>query len=54
MMNPKRDPILYITVVEHMSALIDKYHIVGVPAQLKSEIWSRMLAKIRQHKFQQA
>ena len=55
MMHPKREPISYSTAVNYMItfkvALIDKFHMVSVPTQFKTDIWSRMLAKIRQHNF---
>ena len=58
MMKPENELIPYSTTVAYTSAfkvaLIKKYHTVGVPVQLKSEIWSRMLAKIRQFKFEYA
>ena len=55
MMHHKREPISYSTAVNYMItfkvALIDKFHMVSVPTQFKTDIWSRMLAKIRQHNF---
>ena len=58
MMKPENELISYGTEVEYMSSfkvtMIEKYHAIGVPAQLKIEIWSRMLAKIRQFKFEYA
>ena len=51
MIKPENELISYSTAVGYMSAfkvsMIEKHHMVGVPAQLKSEIWSRILAKIR-------
>ena len=57
-MKPDNELISYGTAIGYMSAfkvtMIEKYHTTGVPAQLQSEIWSRMLSKIRQFKFQYA
>ena len=58
MMSAKGDPISYGTATGYMSAfkcsLIDKFHKKGVPTQFQSGIWSRMLGKIRQAKFEYA
>ena len=57
-MKINQDFISYSTATGYMSsfkcALIDKFHKKGVPAQFESQIWSQMLAKIRQSKFQYA
>ena len=55
-MQINQDLISYSTATGYMStfkcALIDKFHKKGVPAQFESQIWLRMLAKIRQRKFE--
>ena len=58
MMSQNGDLISYSTATDYMRAfkcsLVDKYHSVGVPTQFESQIWSRMLSKIRQAKFADA
>ena len=58
MMSQNGELISYSTATGYMSdfkcSLVDKYHSVGVPTQFESQIWSRMLSKIRQAKFADA
>ena len=58
MMKPENELISYSTAVRYMSAfkvaLIEKHNMVGVHAQLKTQIWWRMLAKIIQFKVEYA
>ena len=57
-MNPKNDLISYQSAIGYMGAikchLIDKYHRVGVPQQLKEEVWKRKMTRIRSIKAEQA
>ena len=49
-MNPKKDLLSYLSATGYLGAvkndLLDKFHRIGVPSQLKEEVWKRKITRV--------
>ena len=57
-MNPNNELISYASATGYMgsikNALLDKFHRVGIPSQLKAEVWKRKTTRVQSMKLDQA